>query len=66
MGSVCRGYGPNDTRPLAGRFEAGGDTHGVLPRLNRLSAISHATLTQRACHFGLSAAFRERGMDGEE
>src|SRR6202030_2458502 len=30
MGSVCRGYGPNDTRPLAGRFEAGGDTHGVV------------------------------------
>src|SRR5215471_756762 len=51
--SVCRGYGPNDTRPLAGRCRAGGDTHGVVPRLNRFSAI----VTQRACHFGMSAVF---------
>src|SRR5215472_15453593 len=52
--SVCRGYGPNDTRPLAGRCRAGGDTHGVVPRLNRFSAI----VTQRACHFGMSAVFQ--------
>src|ERR1700730_3072204 len=44
--------------PPCGEVQSGRRHACAVPRLNQFSAISHATLTQRACHFGLSAVFR--------